>query len=315
METEQTNTESISYNELSWLAEFIEEAKSWPTGQMAKNMIIDVDKARRLMETNEDNRNLKRGVIDKINRDLINERYYLNGETIAISKTGKLLNGQHRLTSIIETGIPIRTWLIIGVPDEYKTTYDQGTAKTIADFLRMDRVASSKDVAIIIKLILNFKPGDEVTNKDLAERRRSKQDMLEAYEQFEKPIQYALQTYGKTNWSKTHRAISSVSASHVLISREVPESIVDTFFSNLTGSGGDIRPGDPILWTRSKFSQLLNPRINKFESSSEYKSQIILKTWNAWIRKKRVQQLRMDVIYPTILKLNDVTSNEDVEEE
>jgi len=295
-------TENIGitvYQEPSWLAELLEQALSEPSGQFAKIMVVDVEKAGRLMETNEDNRGLKRTVIDRINMDIRNERYYLNGETIVVSKMGKLLNGQHRLTSVLETGIPIETWVVFGVPDECKTTFDQGTAKSAADFLKMQRVASSKEIALSIKLFRIFEPGTEVTNKDLASRRISKQEVLITYEGYEKPIQYAFKTFGNTKYGKGQRAVAAITTAHLLISRQLPTSVVDPFFDILTGDGSGIERGNPILWARAKLSDILGGR-SKLESSAEFKLEVILKTWNAWIENRKVAHLRMDNIYPNI---------------
>jgi hypothetical protein len=304
-----TETEKVSYQELTWLTTLVEQAKDWPEGQMSKLMIIDKEKAIRLMETNEDNRNLKSSVIEKINHDLVNSRYYLNGETISVSRTMRLLNGQHRLTAVIQTNIPILTWVIFGVPDEYKTTFDQGTSKTVADFLKMQRVASSKDVSIIVKLILLYAPGAEVTSKDLANRRLSNQDKLEGYEQYRNQIHYALDTFGRSKYAKVNRAIAAITASHVLISREIPEKTVDTFFDKLTGTGGNINHQDPVLWLRAKINEVLNSRV-KIESSSEYKMNFILRAWNASILDKKVTRLRTPPEYPRIVKGNQINSDD-----
>jgi hypothetical protein len=308
------NTEKVSYQELSWLAKYTELATHQPDGQLAIILTIDKEMAVRLMERNEDNRGLKGSVIDKINRDLINSRYYLNGETISISRNMKLLNGQHRLTSVIVTGIPIRTWVVFGVPDECKTTFDQGTAKSAADYLKMMRVASSKDVSILVKLILLYAPGVEVTNKDLASRRISRQDILTEYENFQTPIQYAMSTFGLRKTTKVMKAVASISAAHVLISREVPQTTVDTFFDMITGTGGNIEHENPVLWLRAKLSAVASdPRI-KLEATSEYKLNIIVKTWNAYIMNKKVQRLRVDTIYPRILKGNHTDLQSDIED-
>lgn len=306
------NVGNISYRESSWLTELLTQALLEPNGQLAKIMVIDIEKARCLMETNEDNRGLKRTVIDKINRDIRSERYYLNGETIVVSKLGKLLNGQHRLTSVIETGISIITWVIFGVPDECKTTFDQGTAKSAADFFKMMRVVSSKEVALVVKLLLIFQPGTEVTNKDLASRRISKQDILVEYESLEKPIQYALKTFGTSKYGKSMHAVAAITTAHVLISREIPKTLVDPFFDVLIGDGSGIERLNPILWARTKLSEILGSR-SKFEASSEFKLQVILRTWNAWIDGKKVSHLKMDNIYQRIKKpkSNEIDSEEE----
>jgi hypothetical protein len=296
-----TETDKVSYQELTWLSALVEEAKQCPYGQMAKIMIIDEEKAKRIMETNIDNRGLKRTIIERINRDIINETYYLNGEAIIISNDGRLLDGQHRIESVMETKISITTWVIIGVPYEYRTTFDQGTSKTVADYLKMDKVISSKNVAVSLKLLLTYKLGLEVTHKDLANRRWSRQELLTYYDTHSEYIQYALKTFGQNKFTKVTKSISSIVAAHVLISREVPEKIVDTFFDTLTGTGANIESTNPILWLRNKLGELSDTR-KKIESHSEYKLNFILRTWNAWIIKKKVSKLRVINFYPKILK-------------
>jgi hypothetical protein len=308
---------NIVYQELSWLAKYTELATHEPDGQLGIILTIDKDMAIRLMERNEDNRGLKGSVIEKINRDILNVRYYLNGETISISKTMKLLNGQHRLTSVIATGIPIRTWVVFGVDDICKTTFDQGTAKSAADYLKMMRVASSKDVSILVKLLLFYAPGIDVTNKDVASRKISKQDILTEYEKFQDPIQYAMITFGLRKTTKIMKAVASISAAHVLISREVPESIVDTFFDTITGTGGNIDHENPVLWLRAKLTQVASDKKIKFEASSEAKLNFILRTWNAYIMDKKLTRLRIDPIFPRIVRGNkeDLDQPEETEEQ
>jgi len=38
------------------------------------------------------------------------------GEPIRITSDGRLLDGQHRLSAVVEAGLSIETWIIIGVP-------------------------------------------------------------------------------------------------------------------------------------------------------------------------------------------------------
>lgn len=52
-----------------------------------------------------------------------------NGETIIISQSGKLLDGQHRLQGLIEYGRPIEFMVATGVPDAAFTTIDTGQSR------------------------------------------------------------------------------------------------------------------------------------------------------------------------------------------
>src|SRR5690606_28146234 len=62
-------------------------------------------------------------------------QWHLTHQGIAISDKGHLLDGQHRLHAVIETGIAINSIVAYGVPEESFTDIDSGAARRTADFL------------------------------------------------------------------------------------------------------------------------------------------------------------------------------------
>jgi hypothetical protein len=80
--------------------------------------------------TNHDNRPLKPAHIKMLSTALKNDEWMLNGETIVFSKSGRLLDGQHRLTACINTGKAFQTVIIKGIEDEAAFgTIDTGKLK------------------------------------------------------------------------------------------------------------------------------------------------------------------------------------------
>jgi len=78
---------------------------------------ITPEMAEKLLENNSHNRKLNIRRLNKFKRDIINGMWLYNGESIIVSKTGKLIDGQHRLVAVVETGIPIETNLVDDVDD------------------------------------------------------------------------------------------------------------------------------------------------------------------------------------------------------
>ena len=84
---------------------------------MAKT-ILDAEKAKELLANNDHNRKLSPTRIRKFADEMQNGMWVYNGESIIVSESGRLLDGQHRLHAIIEADAEIELELIQDVPDE-----------------------------------------------------------------------------------------------------------------------------------------------------------------------------------------------------
>lgn len=56
------------------------------------------------LSRNSNNRNLRGQVIASYARDMKSGAWVLNGETVKIASNGQLLDGQHRLNAVVESG-------------------------------------------------------------------------------------------------------------------------------------------------------------------------------------------------------------------
>lgn len=82
-------------------------------------------------------RPLKTKHVDKLARDMMMGRWQLSGEPLIFSSTGQLLNGQHRLNAIIQSGKSVAFVVVRGVAPDAVTTMDTGIARGYADVLAM----------------------------------------------------------------------------------------------------------------------------------------------------------------------------------
>lgn len=96
---------------------------------------IDADLARAILDKyNLENRGLKPHKIRPLIGDLQAGHWLLTGETIKFSDR-RLLDGQNRLTACAESGVPIRTHVVFGIPDEAFSIIDTGAPRTAGDVL------------------------------------------------------------------------------------------------------------------------------------------------------------------------------------
>lgn len=102
-------------------------------------MSIDAPTAQKiLLASNYDNRKVRKSVVAKYARDMLNGNWLFTPEPIVISKTGRLLNGQHRLMAVVESHCPQKFMVTSGFDDETFSVLDRGALRTKSDALKMD---------------------------------------------------------------------------------------------------------------------------------------------------------------------------------
>lgn len=120
---------------------------------------ITPEAAAELLLRNPKNRNYRAHHAAKMARDMKAGRFQMNGEPILIDRDGNVLDGQHRLHACVDSGIPLRTLLVTGLPPEVRETIDSGAARTIGDRFTMEGVPNAHTVAAAARLITGLANG------------------------------------------------------------------------------------------------------------------------------------------------------------
>lgn len=97
-----------------------------------------------------------------------------NGDSIKFNVEGKLLDGQHRLETVVESGVPMLFLVIRGLPIEAEMTLDQGTRRTPSDLAKLAGIDKySGTVMTAARIVDNYLVG-----KALDEHMTVSSDML-----------------------------------------------------------------------------------------------------------------------------------------
>jgi hypothetical protein len=108
---------------------------------------ITPETAQRLLDHNDGNRKITDANVKKLVRAMRNGEWTVNGEAIKISMTGRLIDGQHRLSACIEAEKPFQTLVVYGLQDEAQVTMDGGKVRSLSDHLSQKGVTDSNNVA------------------------------------------------------------------------------------------------------------------------------------------------------------------------
>jgi hypothetical protein len=96
-------------------------------------------------------RTLARNILAKYARAMIEGRWHQPSiDPIAFTESGELLNGQHRLTALVRTGVTLQMLVAYDVPEDLFDVIDTGRARTAAQFVRGPNARALASVARMI---------------------------------------------------------------------------------------------------------------------------------------------------------------------
>ncbi len=108
-------------------------------------MNVTPEAAKSLLENNPRNRIINKSTVSNYASAMLAGDWKMNGEAIQVADNGQLLNGQHRLSAVIKSGMTIPFLMVIGLSPDTFSTYDQGKKRSVSDVLgiRGEKYATS----------------------------------------------------------------------------------------------------------------------------------------------------------------------------
>src|SRR6478735_415579 len=94
---------------------------------------IGPDEAQALLGTITKQRSLRRSHLNALAADMEHNRWEDSHQAVALNTNGALCDGQHRLTTIVETGIGQWLWVATGVSEDAMGVIDTAAQRSAAD--------------------------------------------------------------------------------------------------------------------------------------------------------------------------------------
>ena len=117
---------------------------------------IDPDSAKELLKANDKNyRKMIASCADRYTDDMFKQRWTITTATIAISKSKKLLDGQHRLSAIVTSGVGIWTYVLRDVPDDLidDPNQDKGKIRKAVEFAQRQGIKNASVAAGAVRCL------------------------------------------------------------------------------------------------------------------------------------------------------------------
>jgi len=146
--------------------------------------------AAELLEHNIHNRNIREQVWRKYARDMLAGKWIV-AESIKVDWNGRIIDGQHRLIAVIESGVTVQMMIVRNLDPDAQAAIDAGAKRSTADALRFKgHHEYATTVAAVARLARAWEAGGlrsatshgagEVTNAEVVEWVEENEDVHEA---------------------------------------------------------------------------------------------------------------------------------------
>jgi hypothetical protein len=241
--------------------------------------IVDVipQMAREFLSHNRANRNIRRRVVDAYARDMKEGRWHWNGDPIRFDEKGNLIDGQHRLSAIVESGATIRCTVIRDLPMDVRVTIDSGLVRRPGDVLAMNGLTDPHLVAAVARKVQMFTRTGKLGGTNL----QLTASEVVAQADDEDVRESAL-------WASRHRIPGlppSVAGFCHWLLRHRDSEAAEVFFDGLA-TGARLDPDDPVLLLRETVRER-DPRTMVPDGYAT----LVVRAWNAWRKGERPKRI------------------------
>lgn len=260
--------------------------------QTAELETITVKRATELLARNTNNRPINQANLQILMHDMQRENFAITGESVKISVTGNLLDGQHRLQAVVQTGIPLKTWVMTGLDDNAFKYIDTGKMRSAADVLALGGFTNSNQIAAVGRFIMVFKQGKYYDTAQSGKRQKlTNKDIMDFIEKKHKAIVDSV----FVGYNPKNKLLpGSIMGGLHFIFKGIDEDQADDFCHRLA-EGDNLTKGSPIYLLREHF--IRNARAHRKMKPYE-KMFLMCLAWNLYRKKSSATELRFDVGAP-----------------
>lgn len=231
-----------------------------------------------MLAHNESNRPLRRQKIDQHIRNLQEKNFILTHQGIAFSRDGQLNDGQHRLTAIVESGIPAPMTVTFGCVREEFEVIDQGGLRTSADIIHIKGRDHPRIRASVAARVLSF---EEKDTKHLTAQKITNYEASLNQELMDDSCQYGVKAR-----KIAPPATIGLAYYHIASNTSQGKEKISLFWDSFI-SGASLPASSPILKIRNLLVEGHDFGQKSGTQRAIKEAAAIVLAWNAWIEGSR----------------------------
>ena len=241
---------------------------------------VTPDLARFWLTQNRSNRGIRRPVWKAYARDMEAGAWKLTAETIKLSPTGTLLDGQHRLTAVTESGATVPMFVAYNVDEDAQAAMDSGAKRTASDALGLNGISNAAIVAAAARIALGVAFAPESIGRYTA----THSEVLDWVD--DHPAVHDAAAFVSNIGNRIKGCRPSMAAYTLVTLGEIDAEQAYNFWQAVADQAGDY-PGDPVVALARRFSEAYRER----EQLSHYAQLSMI--YRAWNNRRGNKQMRI----------------------
>lgn len=247
-----------------------------------------------LLENNINNRNMRPRKVAEIADDISSGRWMLNPQPIAISSTGVLIDGQHRLKAIVLTNQSVPLMLANDCPPECFKTIDIGTVRTNADFFKIEGIKNAGHISPAVRFVESYKHTPHMVwcHSQLPLSKTQIHDLyLDQQSEYDAAIEIALRSYNKCK-----QINPGVLAALIILCPNKPKV---NEFADAMGNGIGLKSTSPIyMWRQALINGTFKTPRSRGMKTSQIHMAGFIKSYNFWRQNLEIKLFKLPSIPP-----------------
>ncbi|MEU1420495.1 hypothetical protein [Kitasatospora sp. NPDC005751] len=255
--------------------------------KVPRKVKITPEIAAEFLSRNSVNRRLDNGQVEALREAILRNEWQVTHQGIAFDRSGRLLDGQHRLRAIIDAGVPVEMFVFDGLSEDAFPVLDTGKRRSAADTLSSTGEKYLTLLSSTIRHVLLFRtmPNEPWTG---VRSRVSNDRILAEYKANVDSYRVAV-TVGRELAKHMFASQTALAVGYFLTTEAAPAADIDDWISGLK-SGANLDPGDARLVLREVPKDTVKRgsrrRLDMRDQVSMY-----IKAWNAWVRPEAAGEL------------------------
>lgn len=244
------------------------------------SVTITPEMAKKILSNNSNNRPMKLRHLAFLCEEMRAGRWKMNGDAIRIAIDGSLIDGQHRLMAVLQTGISITTLLVTGLDPDAFDTIDSCARRSGGDTLAVAGEKNCRNLAAALVVADDLLAGKNDFVRSMRTSNAEVLNMLARHPEIRDSL----------SWGKAlvRLAPASISVAMHYIFRRRDREKADAFF-NAVATGVGLEFDSPAYLLRQR---LIDNATAKAKLTRRYTAALFIKAWNSFKTGQRLKNLR-----------------------
>lgn len=258
---------------------------------------IGPEEANALLAKNIDNRKTMRTQVVRLAAYMLDGEWKFDASPIRIAKDGRLLDGQHRLRAVVESGTTQQFLVVSGLDGDSQATMDTGAKRSLQNMLEMTGETNATHLAAVVNASYkwaNGARGSQIfhgSNSSIAAASIMSPSIPRLLDWLDQHPELRDVVKPGNAVARTLLAPPSVINFTYWVLRDVDYDDAEHFYQRLQDGAG-LPAGSPILALRNRLIEMYREgRDRGHRPSYELGIALIFKAWNAYRDGREITRL------------------------